>query len=230
MAYGEAREAELWNRYVDHRDPAARDSLFELYLPWATAVGRSVHRRVRAYSVDRDDFVQNAQMGLLEAMSRYDPGRGIAFQAFATRRVRGAVFNGLKAILRDRPAPRDESRYRARLESIQQSEGEVSAFGTVVDSIVDLGLGFLLDEMAYALDIPSTNDGYVYARTSETERRLAVAIEQLPERLALIIKQHYFQQVQFQEIAIAFGVTKGRVSQLHRSGLERLRALLYDLP
>ncbi|GAB2617221.1 sigma-70 family RNA polymerase sigma factor [Novilysobacter erysipheiresistens] len=226
-----AMEAELWCRYSRDRDTDAWNQLATLYGPWAASVARSVHRRVWAYPVDLEDFVQNARVGLLEAMSRYDPDRGIAFQAYAKPRIRGAVFNGLKAVLGDRPTPRDEARLKARLHSLQRShDGESDAFDTVVNTIAELGLGLLLDEVVQSQAASGTGEGYAYARASEVEARLAAAVERLPQRLALIIRAHYYEHLQFQELAATLGVTKGRVSQLHRAGLERLRMLVQDLP
>lgn len=225
-----AMEAELWDRYIRDRDTDAWNRLATLYGPWSASVARSVHRRVWAYPVDLEDFVQNAKVGLLEAMSRYDPDRGIAFQAFAKPRIRGAVFNGLKAVLGDRPTPRDESRLKARLHSLQSvHDGESDAFETVVNAIADLGLGLLLDEAAQNHGASGNAEGYAYARASEVEARLATALERLPKRLALIIRAHYYEHIQFQELASNLGITKGRVSQLHRAGLERLRILVQDL-
>lgn len=226
----EPAESELWKRYARDRDCLARDRLVAMYAPWATAVAHQVHRRVWAYSADCEDFIQNAKVGLLEAMSRYDPDRGIPFPAFAKRRIRGAVFNGLKAILADRPTPRDEARFKARLRSLEQTdEGGGDAYDIVVNSILDLGLGFLLEEAAQLHESGRNNDGYAYARSAELEARIAAAVDRLPDRLALIVKAHYYKDLPFLEVAASMGVTKGRVSQLHRTALERLRALLRDI-
>ncbi len=71
-----AAEAELWRCYRLGSDIAARDKLFHLYMPWAAAVGRSVYRRVSAYRLDCADFVQNAELGMLDAMARARPTDG----------------------------------------------------------------------------------------------------------------------------------------------------------
>lgn len=223
----EPAETELWVRFKGGNDPAARDRLFLHYVPWATSIARSVHRRVWAYPVDRDDFVQNATIGLLEAMSRYDPDRGIAFRSYATPRVRGAVFNGLRAILGDRIATRDESRFAARLENLHETD-EGSALDGVVDSIVGLGIGYMLDEAIRSMTVVSAADGLAYAQTSETEARLLAAVDRLPERLKAVIKSHYFQHLPFNELAAQWGLTKGRISQLHKAALVRLRDVLHD--
>ncbi|HEY2346793.1 MAG TPA: sigma-70 family RNA polymerase sigma factor [Xanthomonadaceae bacterium] len=223
----EIAEPELWTRYRVHDDDRARDRLFLHYVPWASAIAKSVHRRLRVYNVDREDFVQNATIGLLEAMARFDPTRGIPFSAYAKPRVRGAVFNGLRAILGERLAPSDESRFAERLNDLHDAPSEGSAFNDVIDSILGLGTGYLLDEAASHM--LAREGGLEYARTAELEERIASAVSMLPDRLKMILQLHYFQFVPFQEIAARMGVTKGRVSQLHKAALGKLRDALSDL-
>lgn len=219
----DAEESALWMRYRVQGDPAARDQLFSRYLHWAASVARTVHLRVRAYHVDRDDFVQNAQMGLLDAISRYDPERGVAFPMYAKPRVRGAVFNGLKAILGERPT-QDVRPFSQRLESISSS-ASTEAFEEVVDSIVGLGMGYLLDEAARFQALPF--DAVMeQADAAQTALRVQRAVGDLTDRLQLIIRKHYFEHVPFQNIAEEMGVTKGRVSQLHHAALLKLREAL----
>ncbi|HEY2346304.1 MAG TPA: sigma-70 family RNA polymerase sigma factor [Xanthomonadaceae bacterium] len=223
----EIAEPELWDRYRVHDDQQARDRLFLHYVPWASSIARSVHRRLRVYNVDREDFVQNATIGLLEAMARFDPARGIPFSAYAKSRVRGAVFNGLRAILGERPAPSEESRFAARLKDLLDAPSEGNVFNDVVDSILGLGTGYLLDEAASHM--VAREGGLEYARAAELETRIASAVSILPDRLRMILQLHYFQFVPFQEIAARLGVTKGRISQLHKVALEKLRGSLSDL-
>lgn len=79
-------EAALWSMLRDERSAAARDALYLRYMPWASAIARRVHRRFPRLGADREDFIQNANIGLLEAIERFDPARGIAFQAYAMNR------------------------------------------------------------------------------------------------------------------------------------------------
>lgn len=223
----ESVEPELWLRYRNSNDHQARDRLFLHYVPWASAIAKNVHHKVRAYSADRSDFIQNATIGLLEAMSRFDPSRGIAFRAYATPRVRGAVFNGLRAILGDRATPSEESRLTYRLQHIASDDREESAFTSVVDSIVELGIGLLLDEAADTGSV-SRGDGLSYAQSREMEARVGAAVAELPDRLKLLIQSYYFQFVPFHELASQLGVTKGRISQLHKSALQKLRQSLRE--
>lgn len=212
----EAAERELWRRFRCQGDQAARDYLFLRYTPWAKSVARAVARKVRSGALDWSDHAQNANIGLLEAMSRYDVDRGVEFVAYAKPRVRGAVFNGIRAWYRT-----DHSRathYSVdRLNSLQ-TEDETDQLHGFVETVVGLSIGFLLESSAAApdlLDDPSEHIGV-----------LRDALLDLPDRQRDILISHYFMQVQFQDIASRFGVTKGRISQLHKESLARLREIL----
>lgn len=227
--YAEPAEAELWQRYRERTDEDARDRLLLLHMPWAASIARNVHRRVRAYAADRDDFVQNATIGLMEAIARFEPQRGIAFRSYATPRVRGAVFNGLRAIVGERPTAAQD-RYAARLRAIDEGSEGGGAFEQVLNAVVGLGLGYMLDDAAQALgeDAPGAGSAFEYARLGQARARLLKAVEQLPQRQQLIVRAHYFQYVPFIELAERFGLSKGRISQLHHDALGRLRALMGD--
>lgn len=226
-ATADGDDAELWQRYRGGSDDA-RDRLFLRHVGWARAIASQVHGRIRAYPVDRQDFIQNATLGLLDAMSRFNPERGVSFRAYAKPRVRGAVFNGLRAILGDRPPPRDEATLGERLQSLQEY-GATDTLESIVDSVVGLGLGFLLDEAGRHAGGGDARDGLAYVDRQQTEHRLSAALQILPERLRLIIQTHYFHYVPFQDIAQSLGLTKGRVSQLHHAALTKLRESLRDL-
>lgn len=218
-----AAEAQLWRQYRQDSDLIARDRLFSQYMPWAASIGRSVYRRISIYSLDSEDFVQNAELGLLDAMSRFDPGRSVEFRAYAKSRVRGAVFNGLRALLSERGVSNDDTRYAERLAHLHRSD--VDAFDSVVDAIVGLGIGYLLDHAKNE----GSEDAYAYVKRDQTNATLVQAVGRLPERLRHIVTEHYFNHVPFRDLADAMGVTKGRVSQLHHDALNRLRDAMREL-
>jgi RNA polymerase sigma factor for flagellar operon FliA len=212
-------EADLWRRIKHGDDAGAIDQVLCHYRSWAAAIARSIHRRVPAYAVDCDDFIQNAQLGLIEAMSRFDPDRGVPFPAFAKPRVRGAVFNGLRAILGERPRSTLDRLYDERLALLVDGAAE-DPVERVIDAILGLGTAFLLGE--------EDSDPCAYAGRADTQRRMRLCAARLPERLRQIIEAHYFQHVPFVDIAATLGLTKGRISQLHSQALRELRELLRD--
>lgn len=216
-------EQELWWRYREQGDPEARDYLFLKYSPWARRVAGGVYARLRVPQMEWADFTQNAMLGMLEAMGRFDPGRGLDFIAYAKLRVRGAVFNGVRVFLTGTDRATDPLRYEARLESLADSRRSQSAPDPLLgfaDTVALLGTGFLLETAG-----PPES---LQASRVETALRhqLLEAMDELSDRERLVLSTHYLDQIQFQEIAAHLGLTKGRVSQIHKAGLGKLRELL----
>ena len=87
--------ASLWYRWRNHGDKDARASLFGEYTRFARSVARSQFRTHPPYGLDISDFEQLAFEGLLQAIDRFDPDLGIPFQAYARRRISGAIRDGL---------------------------------------------------------------------------------------------------------------------------------------
>lgn len=217
----ESGEGSLWRRLRADGDAAAREALYLHHMPWARAIARRVHRRFATWAVDRDDFIQNANIGLLEAIDRFDPERGIEFRAYAAARVRGSVFNGIGALL---GGAGQATRYDERLELLA-NDARGDAFENVVDSVVGLSLGYMIDALAGSA-LVEFDDGLAFVQRNEVSSRLLMAVDSLPPRLKVIVVRHYFEFVPFNVLAQEWGVTKGRISQLHRTAMEHLKACL----
>jgi RNA polymerase sigma factor for flagellar operon FliA len=67
---------------------------------------------------------------------------------------------------------------------------------------------------------------YAGTELNQMRARVRTSVEQLPARERDILRRHYYEQREFQEIAAELGVTKGRVSQLHARALQRVREAL----
>ncbi|MBD9437310.1 sigma-70 family RNA polymerase sigma factor [Pseudoxanthomonas sp. PXM03] len=210
----EDAEQELWRRYQEDEDTAARDYLFLKYATWARRVAGGVMSRVPSHGMEWADHVQNAQMGLLEAMSRFDSRRGIAFIGFAKPRVRGAVFNGIRSYVRSPHGRPDDTGASDRLRSLWEDEQD--PLDGFIDAVVGLSLGYLLGGGGEHDNVDSL----------KIDQLLGDALLDLPARQRKIVIAHYFHHVQFQQIAEDLQVTKGRVSQLHKAALMELRAAL----
>ncbi len=221
----DANESQLWERWVGERDKASRDALILLHAPWARLVARDVFIRVRSRNTEWREFTQNATLGLIEAVDRYDPARGVEFRTFARHRVRGAVFNGLRQLWDQGIAAAHDSGL-GRSESLNEDDSD--PLESFVSWTVGIGIGHLLD-------VASLPEIDVYSRgpyaTLERDQRcelLRQLVRLLPERESMILTLHYFQHLPFTEIAKLLNVTKGRVSQLHKQSIERLRGCLRE--
>jgi RNA polymerase sigma factor for flagellar operon FliA len=224
MALGD-EEYELWIRYRHQGDGEARDFLFLQYAPWARRIAAGVFARLRVPQMDWSDFAQNATVGLLEAMSRFDPERGLDFMAYAKLRVQGAVFNGVRVFMTGVDRGARAHRSQDRLDHLAGDEPEggdlLSAF---IETVTGLGAGLLLEHAS-----PMTAEGLQREmENQELGLLLAQALQRLPERERLVLTAHYINQVPFNVVAEQIGLTKGRISQIHRSALGNLRRLLHD--
>lgn len=227
-------EASLWRRFRFEHDVACRMALFESYRDLARAAAFAEYRRRPAYGLERQDFEQLAYGGLLEAVDRYDPLRGTPFSAYARLRIRGAISDGL-ARSSERGA---EYAYRRRVElerlrsiNAGRPEPPEDAVAELADLAVSLAIGFAAEDASLwwagaSLAAPQL-DAYESVAWRETQLGVLKEIERLPENERIILQQHYLKGVSFANIAEMLGLTKGRISQLHRSALRRVRERLH---
>ena len=110
-------EAGLWRAYKGRGDAGCRARLIESYQPLVFKV--AMHLRLREEIVM--DMIQEGTIGLIEAVERFDPARGVRFSTFATYRIRGRILNALH---RDRPVASAEG---------LPGGAEASAWGRIPD-------------------------------------------------------------------------------------------------
>lgn len=214
-------EKELWHRWTGQRERCARDALIQLHASWARLVARDVYLKVRIRDAEWADYVQNATIGLIESIDRYEPWRSVDFRTYARHRVRGAVFNGLRHLASDsfgQPGRVPEERSASL-----KGDGESDPLQAFVSWTVGLGIGHLLEVASLPDDRDRRGDPYAAAARDQLSELLHEAIEQLPEREKLILTMHYLQHTAFVDIASHMQLTKGRISQIHRQAIEKLR-------
>jgi RNA polymerase sigma factor for flagellar operon FliA len=217
----DSAEKELWNRWVDQRERIAREALIQMHAPWARLVAKDVYLKVRIKDAEWCDYAQNATVGLIEAIDRYEPARGVDFRTYARHRVRGAVFNGLRHLTSDSFGHHKQA---SEERSASLAGGVPDPLQAFVNWTVGLGIGHLLEVASLSDERKHGTDPYAAAAHEQLAERLRDALEQLPERERLILTMHYFQHVPFVTIALEMQLTKGRISQIHRQGIETLRA------
>ncbi|WP_457323215.1 sigma-70 family RNA polymerase sigma factor [Roseateles sp. P5_E11] len=205
----------------------------DAYTPLVRRLAARVYARRLGNELEFADLVQLGVVGLLEAIDRYTPARGVRFETFATYRIEGAILNGLPSyseFQRQFAARHDQARERA--ESLRQEDAEEdrSALERLSDLAIGLALGFALEGEYEQVGEPGEPDN-AYARIefAQLSRQLAELVEQLPEVERRVIFRHYFQQQPFDEIAQGLALTKGRISQIHHAALRRLRERLREL-
>jgi RNA polymerase sigma factor for flagellar operon FliA len=221
----------LWARFATSREPGARARLIERYLPLARTIAARAYRKRADESVSFNDYLQYAHTGLIEAIDRYDPAREASFQTYSSHRIRGAILDGL-AHESEQAAQRSywRTRIHERMDSLTQEDWQNADLLALASLTTGLAIGFLLDQVDEQVDEAPCSNPYAATELAQLRREVHEAVGMLPERERQIIEMHYFAQQEFQSIASSFGVTKGRISQLHGQALTRIRARLESPP
>jgi RNA polymerase sigma factor FliA len=223
-----------WNAFRQLRDAAARERLVEHYMPLARIIAAKLYGMRIDDSSTFDDYLQFARIGLIESVDRYDTARSASFETYSSYRIRGAILNGIQQAS-EAASQRTfwRARAQARLESLAENLRtpiEQASLRELADVTLDLALGLILDAVEQIVDEDPRANPYAVTELVHFARRIQDLLEQLPARERDIVRSHYFEQVEFQELADRYGVTKGRISQLHARALERLREMLRESP
>jgi RNA polymerase sigma factor for flagellar operon FliA len=198
-------------------------------------IASKLYRLRWSTSVGFDEYCQMGALGLVEAARRFDSTRGAAFNTFASWRITGAILNGLvRSTEQHQQAASRKRIVDARVASVSEDDDAPhdpsvqAALSRLADVAVGLAVGFMLEGSGMFDDGQATTpmDGYASLALRQMRGRLRAAVAGLPQAERRVLEGHYFQQQPFAEIAEALGVTRGRVSQIHKRGLGLLRAEL----
>jgi len=185
---------------------------------------------------DLDDLVSCGFEGLLRARERYDASRDVPFEAFAYRRVRGAIYDGVRT-MGDLPRRALERLERAAAAAAAIEEGADERVRAGEDRDDVNGLAGAIDELfaqlaasqvtlALAADERRSNPEEAYVNAFE-RRRLERAIGALEDREAAVIRSVYFEGRTLDDVAEnVFRVSRSMASRIHVRALGKLRASL----
>jgi RNA polymerase sigma factor FliA len=216
-------------------------------LPFVEALARRLAASM-PHSIDIGDLVQDGVLGLMDAARRFDEDRGIKFETFAERRVRGAMIDalrreawprGVRRVRRELEAARETLRRElghepsladlaAKVGSDEKRLGRTILRINTIESTSPLSSGDHLDDTSLpAALVPSEPESpdSAYERT-EVRERIRHAMATLPERERRLVSLYYFGDVTMKQIGAELGVNESRVSQLHARAIQRLRAAL----
>lgn len=228
---------ELWTRYRAEPSIELRNRLVMQYSPLVKYVAGRLRTRLPD-SVDYGDLVSDGIIGLMEAIDRFDPARGLTFQTFAVPRIRGAMVDALRALdwvprsVREKVRQVEQAQrvLEARLGRIPDDPEIADELGMSVPALRDLyakvsftSVGTLEDlELADDLSAAATHE----IEDDQAKAALLRVVGELPERDQIIIALYYFEGLTLSEIGRVLGVSESRVSQLHSRATMVLRTKL----
>jgi RNA polymerase sigma factor for flagellar operon FliA len=219
-------------------------------LPFVEALARRMAASM-PHSIDIGDLVQDGVLGLIDAAHRFDEDRGIKFETFAERRVRGAMIDALRRDAWPRGVRRQRRELEAAREALRRELGHEPSLADLaarlgsdekrlnrtivrintIESTSPLAAGDHLNESALpAALVPSEPDSpdTAYEKV-EMRERVRDAIQSLPGREQKVIGLYYYGEVTMKQIGAEIGVNESRVSQLHARAIRRLREALGEI-
>lgn len=243
-------DQDLWRAFKLNGDRRARDELIVRYAPLVKYVaGRMAIHLARR--VEQDDLIGYGACGLIDAIERFDPWRGVRFETYAIARIKGAMIDGLRAMDWVPASLRHKSKQVER--AMRQLENRLGRSAT--DEEIAQELGWTMDEFYVQMNalagtsilsvediwtspddvtgtsVPDVRDDRATNPLDEAEwtskrEELARAIQRLPEREKLVVTLYYYEGLTVKEIGQVLGVSPSRVSQIHTRAVMRLRAHL----
>ncbi|HEX7650905.1 MAG TPA: sigma-70 family RNA polymerase sigma factor [Noviherbaspirillum sp.] len=223
----------FWHAYRQNGDPALREQLIEHYLPFARMLAAKTYANRIQAELEFSDYLQFASVGLIESVDRFDPAITPRFEAFSALRINGAILNGIvslsekheqisarKHLLADRAKA-----LKSEMAKPKPKDTE-AVFSYLAELAIGLAVGFALEGTGMYQQEEESYEESVYGsiELKHLYKKVAELLECLPDKERRVIKLHYLQQIPFEEIAGMFGLSKGRISQIHKSALERLKA------
>jgi RNA polymerase sigma-B factor len=240
-------DAQLLAAYAETRDPQLRAALVERFLPLA----RSIAKRYRKAEEPFDDLLQVASLGLLKAVDRFDPERGIAFSSFAVPTIVGE----LRRHFRDRCwSVRPPRELQERALEVDKYRSELTTRLGRSPSVRELGQALELDDeqvlealqaqqgmRATSLDAPrgggEDNDatladahGSLDPELTRAEHRATIArlFERLDERERRVLRLRFEEDLTQEQIGKLVGVSQMQVSRIIRGAVAKLSAARGD--
>lgn len=229
-------------------DVDARDRLVMAHVPLVKTVAQRLAQRLPSH-VETSELISVGVLGLVEAANRYQPALGVPFEAFARRRIHGAMLDALRHL---DWAPRSARRLRRETDAAlanlrhqlgrEPTEHEVAhaldmtpaEFERAMEELRALDVATLrpLDQTGpdgeALIDVAIDPEEGPMARfeRSQLNTRLARAIQDLPERERQILALSYDEELTLAEIGQVLGVSESRVCQLRSLAVSRLRTTL----
>lgn len=239
------REQLFW-QYWHTRDRGIREELALTYGGLASYLARKFAYRGEPL----EDLLQVAQIGLLNAIDRFDPTRGMAFSTYATETIVGEI----KRYFRDKSwtvhVPRRLRELNNTLmrvvDSLTMRLGRSPTIGEIAedarvsfeDAVQALEVGRAYNPLS--LDAETGGAGEDDAAPLrdqvglddpalgglEDRRTVEVALQHLPEREQSVLRMRFYEELSQAEVARRLGISQMHVSRVQREALRRMKALI----
>ena len=240
----------LFEKIIEEKETKNSESRDRLIRKYIYLVNWVVNRMpvVTLKGIDRDDLIGYGTVGLIEAVDRYDISRNSNFESFAITRIRGSIYDQLRAV--DWLTRGSRKKVKNLYKAISKLENELSRHPSnkeianemsisleelrAIQQEAQIGIFSLdeprdnLDEHNLLVDSVSSNDTPLLEELEENElkERLTKAIDTLPEREKTVVGLYHYKRLTFKEIANVMDFSESRASQIHARAISLLKSKL----
>jgi RNA polymerase sigma factor for flagellar operon FliA len=243
------RVEDVWASYRSSFSAEDRDRLVLHYAGLVTYVASKVGSDLPS-SVDYSDLIQSGVFGLMDAVDKFEPERGLKFETYAVTRIRGAIIDELRSLdwvprsvrkkARDLAAAAEECIQRLnRAPSIEElsdaldvttdelhrTRSQLSrARIAALDEMLSTGAGDDAVSLAESLADPLAEQPGDALEEHALHDALKAALAELPERERAVLIHSYMDGLTLAQIGQILGVTESRVCQIRSAALKTIRA------
>jgi len=245
----EAGRDKLWKNYISTRSAEYRDELIVEYAQLVKLVAGRLNMYL-GYNVEYDDLVGYGIFGLIDAIDKFDYGKNVKFETYASLRIRGAILDQIRKMdWIPRSLRQKQKRIEAAMAKIESETGHIAS-----DEELAAELEIAIDELAdWQGKMKASNlislDEYTEAGSEvkmesagnshfdqpeeaiekeELKKMMVRAIDSLTEKERSVVVLYYYEDMTLKEISLTLEVSESRVSQLHTKALNKMKKILGD--
>jgi RNA polymerase sigma factor FliA len=228
--------SEVWTEFKATGSPELRNRLVVQYAPLVKYVAGRL-RSGLPQNVDTNDLVSEGVFGLIDAIEKFDLGRGLEFQTYAVPRIKGAMIDALRSQDWVPRSVREKLRAIERAHAVlverlgrTPTEEEIAAeMGITPKALNGLYAKVSYTSIAAVEDLVVVDEAPAPGAALEDDavkEALLRHVRDLRERDQIIVALYYYEGFTLAEIGQVLGVTESRVSQLHTRAMLALRGLV----
>ena len=237
--------AAIWKEYAQSRSLEHKNALVLHYLPQVKNIVLRLMPTYKAYS-NYDDMLSCGILGLMDAIEKFDTGRHVKFEYYASMRIRGEIIDSIR---KQDWAP---SSLRRKIKSISNAyydlenklnrpptDNEVAGYLNMDEEELHSTLGksqmfnivyfeeYIQNEASWEQGLSNQAASLEEeVESREMVQMLGSIIDSLPEKEKLVITLYYYEEMTLKEIASVLGVSESRVSQIHSKAVMKMRSKL----
>lgn len=235
-----ATEKQLFTQYIETKDKKIRDELVNKY----TYIAKILAHRFGGCGVEYDDIYQVACMGIILAVERFNPDRGVQFATFATPTVLGEIRRFLRDKAKCIKVPRKMYEIFCKAENIRKNSENVTTeelariLGMPVETIHEAykagDAAFIksLEDEAYtdgglslANMVGVDEDGFTLI---ENEDFIKYCMSKMDERETELIRARFYDEKSQSVIANEWGVSQMYISRMEKKIIDKLKRIYLD--